>query len=153
MAYMIVEVIIGAVCIMIYTMPFAVCFILQFIPLAAFIIAFYYVYRTNGHTAAHEAAGKAKFLFIKTAALELNNIWLPVQDRALSKKIESVYDAIRSANVRSTPNVGHLENEINSYIQNLKNAVHDSKFTDAEAIANHLLELINERNNKIQLTQ
>ena len=151
-AYMAIEIVIGSICVVFYIMPFGLAFILQVIPLAVYLLLFSMITLANEDTAKQETALKNDMAFIQRAALDLNNIWAPVQDPALRKRIESVYDAIRGSHVLSTPEAAQLETDIKGNIQILVKAISDGEYGEVESAVNKLLRLINERNKVIQLS-
>ena len=130
-------------------------FNLAFIPqlIIAGVYAFLYISNmlANESTMGNESKEQDEIFYVKTAAAEISQIMNQPGDISLKKKLEKLYDSIRSSQVKSHPALAGIEYNIIIKIEELKEKVNSNDYTAANSIIDSLLNLLNERNNKISL--
>jgi hypothetical protein len=75
-----------------------------------------------------------------------------ITDRVIAKKVEQVYDLIRSSPSRTNANVYSLEQQIISAIEQLENVVNANDTEKIDATADKIYRLADERNRQLKIS-
>jgi hypothetical protein len=106
----------------------------------------------NEYTADAEERRQSQIEYVKIASINLKGMVEKVVDKEATKKVERVYDAIYSSPVKSYPALAQIENHILQSINELENAVSTGNKVIIISLANLLLELVNERNRMLKIS-
>lgn len=98
-----------------------------------------------------ERRREEQIMYIKTAISEVHSIMKEIKDPKLRKKVEKVYDALKSSQVRTYPELANIEVNIVNNIEKLEIATKQNLEGDIDKIIHEILKMINERNQKIKL--
>lgn len=149
--YFVVELIAGIIFMVFKDFNFTAAFIIQLIFASLYGMAYIPNRIANDISAAADAIRGEEILYIKNAASELNSLISQAEDTAFKKKLEKLYDEIRSSQVKSYPALAGIENHIIMQIEDLKERVLAGDYINADGIINDLLKLVFERNSKIAM--
>lgn len=105
----------------------------------------------NEKTVEDEQQRQEHIMYIKIAIGEMNNIMQQAQGAKVRKKVEKVYDAVKSSQVKTYPALAGIERNIIEDIRRLEIAVVQNIEEDVYMLADQILTLIDERNRKIRL--
>jgi signal transduction histidine kinase len=106
----------------------------------------------NEYTADSIERRELELQYIKESSSKLKSILNKVSDKSLSNKIESVYDTIHGSPSKSTISVSKIEKEIIELIQNLETAVLQNDKDYILSLSNRILNLAEERNRLLKLS-
>jgi len=150
-AYFIAELIVGVTFILIAPETVKVTIIVQVVLAAAFIGWLLVYLIADEHTAASVERYETELQYVKQSSAQLKAILQQITDKPAAKKVEQVYDLIRSSQVRSDSSVRPLEEEIISEINNLESAVEQNNLEQTVMLADKISKLANQRNSKLKL--
>lgn len=105
----------------------------------------------NERTAEKEEKRQVEISYVKKTASELSSIMSDIDDAGLRKKVEKVFDALKSSPARSHPDVAGIENDILISIREIKDALQTEDESFITNKINTLLRLISERNSRLKL--
>ncbi|MCL1996345.1 MAG: hypothetical protein FWG63_09085 [Defluviitaleaceae bacterium] len=105
---------------------------------------------TNEHTAEIEEQRQPQIEYVKTATTQLKRVLEKVEDKAIKRKVERVYDAVNSSPIKSHPNVTYIETKIMTLIYELTDAVLANEKQAIISSADSLLSAINMRNSQLK---
>lgn len=125
-------------------------FIVQLIVTGFYGVTFISNLIANERTIEDEGKRQEEIMYIKMAILEVDSIMKQIKDSNLRKKVEKVYDALRSSQVRTYPELYDIENDIDKNITSLDRAVKQNLEDEINNIIYKILKLIDERNQKIK---
>lgn len=149
--YFIVTLIIGSIFMTLKNLSFNSAFVPQIIITGFYIFAYISNLIANEVSISDEEARNGNVLYIKSISSELNMLVSQVSDTLLKKKIENLYDAVRSSQAKSHASVTGVENKIVIKVEELKCQINNKNFTKANIIINDINYLLSERNNRIKL--
>ena len=104
----------------------------------------------NESTAEAEEKRQSQIAYVKDASAKLRNLLESIDDKETKKKVERVYDAMRSSPVKSHPTLVQKENGILQSVTELEHAVAMKNNEAVIRTADSLLFSINERNNLLK---
>lgn len=121
-----------------------------------FVAGYFIIACVNASTVANVVADigvnvKIKTAFIRGAIVEAENILARATTDEIKAEINRVYEAFRFSDPMSNPKLEDIEQEIDNNLKELKKAVTNNDNFKVVDIANKLLLLIKERNNKCKL--
>ena len=148
--YFFVQLVVGVVFILVESESYKISLIVQLITAgiyAAFLISHMIA---NEHTADAQEVRQYQVDYIKQATGEVTAMIQAVSDLSLKKKLEKVYDAMSTSQVKTHPKVMQIESEILYAINDLR-ASCKSNHEKATDQATALLILIEEKNRKLRL--
>ncbi len=114
--YFMVELVAGVIFILVKPLDWKGAMIVQVILLALYAFILLVNMLANEKTAANEAKAQGEIRFVKTAIAQLEGIMNSVSDKDIRKLVEKAYDAARSCQTKSNPQVAALENGMVSQI-------------------------------------
>lgn len=147
--YFIGAFIIGVICMIHKDVGFKIAFIPQLIIAGIYAVSYIPSLIANESTSANERQSQEDILYIKDATMEINQLMSQVTDVLLKKKLEKLYDTIRSSQVKSHPTVSGIELNIMIKFEELKERVYSNDYTSVSLIIDSINKLISERNMKI----
>jgi hypothetical protein len=148
--YFIVSFLIGVLFMFFNNAGFVLAFIPQLIVSGVYTVAYVLNLIANEYTISNEAKSSQAISYMKHAASELHMLMGRTVDTALRKKLEALYDAVRSSQVTSHPAVAGEEQAIMSGIEELKRKVGSSEYSEAGDVVERVGRLLTERDNKIR---
>ncbi|MEO3945884.1 hypothetical protein [Gorillibacterium sp. CAU 1737] len=89
--------------------------------------------------------------YIRMHAQEILALMNQVKERAFQKKLEKVYDAFQSSQLKTHPSLFGVEDAIAQSVQRLKETIREEGYQEAERQIEDLLALIAERNAKLSM--
>jgi glucan phosphoethanolaminetransferase (alkaline phosphatase superfamily) len=104
----------------------------------------------NTHTAEAEEKRGREIAYVKSASARLESMVEGIGDKEARKKVERVYDAIKSSPVRSHPDLADVETRILESINELGGAVSAGNKDAIVSMADRLLSSVNERNTRLK---
>lgn len=151
--YFISELIIGILFILINNDSPKYPFLVQFILFALFIIIFLILVIADKHSIANDQEDSCNIYFIKDASYRLSETMSQINDRELQKNVEKLYDAVRSAQVKTIPEVADMEAKLMYAIDSIcSSALTGKKDEVKELVAESIIQL-NSRNSRIKLSK
>ena len=104
----------------------------------------------NERTATAEEHRQRQVSYIKDSAIRLKGVLDKIQDKAVKKKVEKLYDALYASPVRSRPELAQIENHIIQSIGELERAAYNGNHGAVGSLADSLLAAVNERNMRLK---
>lgn len=104
----------------------------------------------NKHTADAEKSRQNEITYVKDSSLKLKILLGIIDDKEVKKKVENVYDAVRSSPAKLHPNLAQIESGILQSINALENTILTGNKEAIISSANSLLGAVNERNLKLK---
>ena len=150
--YFIVELIVGVTLILIAPETTKVTLILQVILTGLFLAWLLAHLIANEHTADNIEKREPELQYIKESSAKLHSILQQITDRAISKKVEQVYDLIHSSPSKSNANVHSLEKQIIIEIEQLENIVNQNNTEKMASITDEIHQLAEERNRQLKIS-
>lgn len=151
--YFMVELVAGVIFILVHSENWKVALIIQIILLAAYAFALLTHMLANEKTAASEARSQVEIKFVRTAAAQLEGIMNSASDKEIRKLVEKAYDAARSCQTKSHPQVEALENGMLSQIGAIQRVVFAG---DKDSVAKEVelfLRMTAERERQLRINQ
>lgn len=105
----------------------------------------------NVHTADDQAERGHQVAYVKRASSEVASMLDGIEDGALKKKLEAIYDALSASPVKSRPEVQQLESRILAGLDELRTSRKINESDAAGAQADGLLALVEERNRQLKM--
>lgn len=105
----------------------------------------------NEHTADAEEKRQVEIDYVKRASAELAALLRGIEDKEIARKIERVYDELRTSPVKSHSSIASIESQILSGINDLRSAVSGGDKQSIFGKATHLLTLVETRNRELRL--
>lgn len=144
--YFLIEFIVGLAFIIIAPEGHGAAFIIQLIIAGIFGALFSTYTIANEHTAKAEEARQVQIDYVKGASARLKILTDAIDDKALRKGVERVYDVVSSSPVKTHQSLAEKENRILQSIDELEAAVKAGNNDTIASISASLLSLVNERN-------
>jgi hypothetical protein len=106
----------------------------------------------NEHTADSAEQREPELQFIKESSLKLQTVLQQITDKTIAKKVEQVYDLIRSSPTKSNINAHSLEQQIISEIEKLENIVSKNDTEQIISVADKISQLADDRNKQLKIS-
>lgn len=151
-AYFAIELIVGAIIIIVAPEGHKFSLFSQLIMAAIYLIILFGNMIADEHTAKSVEKHEAELIYVKESCSMLKAIMSDISDKQLYRKIEKAYDLIQSSPVKSATNVLSIESQVISEIDNLGLAVRNGDATAISASADKIVRLANERNRLLRLS-
>ena len=151
-AYFAIELIVGAIIIIVAPEGHKFSLFSQLIMAAIYLIILFGNMIADEHTAKSVEKHEAELIYVKESCSMLKAIMSDISDKQLYRKIEKAYDLIQSSPVKSATNVLSIESQVISEIDNLGLAVRNGDATAISASADKIARLANERNRLLRLS-
>ena len=151
-AYFAIELIVGAIIIIVAPEGHKFSLFSQLIMAAIYLIILFGNMIADEHTAKSVEKHEAELIYVKESCSMLKVIMSDISDKQLYRKIEKAYDLIQSSPVKSATNVLSIESQVISEIDNLGLAVSNGDATAISASADKIVRLANERNRLLRLS-
>ena len=151
-AYFAIELIVGAIIIIVAPEGHKFSLFSQLIMAAIYLIILFGNMIADEHTAKSVEKHEAELIYVKESCSMLKAIMSDISDKQLYRKVEKAYDLIQSSPVKSATNVLSLESQVISEIDNLGLAVRNDDATAISASADKIVRLANERNRFLRLS-
>ena len=151
-AYFAIELIVGAIIIIVAPEGHKFSLFSQLIMAAIYLIILFGNMIADEHTAKSVEKHEAELIYVKESCSMLKAIMSDISDKQLYRKIEKAYDLIQSSPVKSATNVLSIESQVISEIDNLGLAVRNDDATAISASADKIVRLANERNRLLRLS-
>lgn len=151
-AYFAIELIVGAIIIIVAPEGHKFSLFSQLIMAAIYLIILFGNMVADEHTAKSVEKHEAELIYVKESCSMLKAIMSDISDEQLYRKIEKAYDLIQSSPVKSATNVLSIESQVISEIDNLGLAVRNGDATAISASADKIARLANERNRLLRLS-
>mgnify|MGYP004454022367 FL=1 len=145
---MVASMIIGAVCMVIPSVPVVAIIVIEYLILAFTGIS---VLKANAAAEIVNEVGekvKEKTQFIKLTTVDAQNLMNSAKSESVKSACKKVYDALRYSDPMSSEALSGIESQITNKFDSFSQAVYDDDYELAEANADELLNLINNRNAK-----
>ena len=151
-AYFAIELIVGAIIIIVAPEGHKFSLFSQLIMAAIYLIILFGNMIADEHTAKSVEKHEAELIYVKESCSMLKEIMSDISDKQLYRKVEKAYDLIQSSPVKSATNVLSIESQVISEIDNLGLAVRNGDATAISASADKIVRLANERNRLLRLS-
>lgn len=151
-AYFAIELIVGAIIIIVAPEGHKFSLFSQLIMAAIYLIILFGNMIADEHTAKSVEKHEAELIYVKESCSMLKAIMSDISDKQLYRKVEKAYDLIQSSPVKSATNVLSIESQVISEIDNLGLAVRNGDATAISASADKIVRLANERNRLLRLS-
>lgn len=151
-AYFAIELIVGAIIIIVAPEGHKFSLFSQLIMAAIYLIILFGNMIADEHTAKSVEKHEAELIYVKESCSMLKAIMSDISDKQLYRKVEKAYDLIQSSPVKSATNVLSIESQVISEIDNLGLAVRNDDATAISASADKIVRLANERNHLLRLS-
>lgn len=151
-AYFAIELIVGAIIIIVAPEGHKFSLFSQLIMAAIYLIILFGNMIADEHTAKSVEKHEAELIYVKESCSMLKAIMSDISDKQLHRKLEKAYDLIQSSPVKSATNVLSIESQVISEIDNLGLAVRNGDATAISASADKIVRLANERNRLLRLS-
>ena len=151
-AYFAIELIVGAIIIIVAPEGHKFSLFSQLIMAAIYLIILFGNMIADEHTAKSVEKHEAELIYVKESCSMLKAIMSDISDKQLYRKVEKAYDLIQSSPVKSATNVLSIESQVISEIDNLGLAVRNDDATAISASADKIVRLANERNRLLRLS-
>ena len=148
--YFSIELVAGAVFIIISSESYQAAFLVQLFIAGLYGIALISNMISNESTAKSEEMRSIQINYVKNASTKLKSLLDSIDDRAVKKKLERVYDSFYSSPVKSHPNLVEIENRILLSINELGEAISIGDGDRIASFADSLLTAVNERNTQLK---
>lgn len=106
----------------------------------------------NEHTADNVAKHEAEVAYIKNIATELKALIGKSSDKKADKEIEKAYDVVHASPTKSSVAVQEIEKRIYCVVSELRDAVKHDDAAQIIVIAQEIVELTEERNRNLRLS-
>jgi len=104
----------------------------------------------NEHTADSVERREVELQYVKESSATLQSVLQQITDRAVAKKVERVYDLIRSSPVRSNASVRSSEQQVINEIERLASVVAQNETEQIASISDKIYRLADERNRQLK---
>lgn len=145
---MVASMIIGAVCMVIPSVPVVAIIVIEYLILAFTGIS---VLKANAAAEIVNEVGekvKEKTQFIKLTTVDAQNLMNSAKSESVKSACKKVYEALRYSDPMSNEALAHEEAEIADKMAELSSAVASDNADSAESISNEITVLVEARNNK-----
>lgn len=148
---MVASMIIGAVCMVIPSVPVVAVIVIEYLILAFTGIS---VLKANAAAEIVNEVGekvKEKTQFIKLTTVDAQNLMNSAKSESVKSACKKVYEALRYSDPMSNETLAHEEAEIADKMAELSSAVASDNADSAESISNEITVLVKARNNKCKM--
>lgn len=150
--YFFVEFITGLIFVFVNSESYVPALIVQTILAAVYAILLITNMIANENTADSIEKHEDEVAYIKTVASRVKQLMGKANDKTANKEIEKVYDLLHSSPSHSVATVKLLEEQIKNMITDLEGAVLANDTTTIITISGEIIELVEERNRKIRIS-
>lgn len=126
--------------------------IINIIILAIYLVLIFSIIISNIDTKEQQEKQKQELKYINECSSNLQVVLSKVTDAELKYKIEQAYDIIRTSQVESNNLVYDIEIRIDNQIRQLRYELAKEQIDNAINIANEIIDLANERNIKLKIS-
>lgn len=150
-SYFVVEFLVGLLFIYLKQLEWGTSFMVQLVIAGIYLIGLLSNMIANEHTVANETQSQIDLQYIKRAAQQLTFLMDNTDNIKFQKLIEKASDAIKSSPTKSHPTVASVENDIQTEIFYIDQAVHSN---DEEQLIIHINQLqskVAQRNQMLQM--
>ncbi|MCL1943705.1 MAG: hypothetical protein FWF54_09205 [Candidatus Azobacteroides sp.] len=151
-SYFLVELLVGVTLILIAPETVKVTIVIQVVLATMFLGWLLAHLIVNEHTTDNVERREAELQYVKRSSAKLQSILQQITDHAVAKKVERVYDLMRSSPVRSNTDVRSLEQQVISEIEQLGNIVSQNETEQIVSITDKIYQLANERNRQLKIS-
>jgi hypothetical protein len=106
----------------------------------------------NEHTADSTELHEPKLQFIKESSAKIQTVLQMITDKAIAKKVEQVYDLIRTSPAKSNADIHSMEQEIINEIEKLENIVRKNDTEQIISVADKISRLAEERSRQLKIS-
>lgn len=150
--YFIIELIVGAIIIIVAPEGYKFSLFSQLIIAAIYLIILFGNMMADEHTAKAVEKHEAELIYVKESCSLLKAILSDINDKQLYRKVEKAYDLIQSSPVKSSSSVHTIESQVMNEIDNLGFAVRSGDDAAISASTDKIVKLANERNRLLKLS-
>jgi len=106
----------------------------------------------NEHTADRAEQREPELQYIKETSAKLQTVLQQISDKNTAKKVEHVYDLLRTSPTKSNVNIHSLEQQIINEIERLEDVVNNNDSEQILSMTNKIYQLIEERNRQLKIS-
>jgi hypothetical protein len=106
----------------------------------------------NEHTADSAERREPELQFIIDTSAKLQTVLQQIKDKTTAKKVEQVYDLLRTSPTKSNVNVHSLEKQIAIEIEQLESVINKNDTEKTTSIADKISKLAEERNRQLKIS-
>lgn len=150
--YFIIELILGAIIIIVAPEGYKFSLFSQIIVAAMYLIMLFGNMMADEHTAAAVEKHEAELIYVKESCSKLKAILNDISDKTLYRKVEKAFDLIQASPVKSSPSAHNIESQVLREIDNLGMAARNGDAVAISESADKIVWLANERNRLLRLT-
>lgn len=151
-AYFAIELIVGAIIIIVAPDGHKFSLFCQLIMAAIYLIILFGNMIADEHTAKSVEKHESELIYVKESCSMLKAIMSDISDKQLYRKVEKAYDLIQSSPVKSATNVLSIESQIISEINDLSLLVRNNNAAAISTSTDKIVRLANERNRLLRLS-
>ena len=151
--YFLIEFVVGLIFIFLSQESVKAALIVQIIIAGIYAVILISHLLANESTADSVERREEEVSYIKTAASRVKALIGKIDNKKVNKEVEKVYDLLHSSPTRTIASVHSLEMEIKNKISELEGVVATKDNEAVITLAGELLQIIEERNRKIRLSQ
>lgn len=148
--FIVVEIIVGIICILLKLSDYRIPLLIQAILLAIYFVLIVLNLRANKITRNAIKRQDKELLYVKEAATKLSLVIDIVSDKNIRSELEKAYDVIHSSPTRSDKSVEALEKEIMDIIEKVHFDIMNNTYSSVVNDANNILRMANQRNKMLQ---
>lgn len=151
-AYFFVEFITGLIFVFVASESYKASLVIQAIIAGIYAVILLANLIANEHTADNVAKHEAEVAYIKNIATELKALIGKSSDKKADKEIEKAYDVVHASPTKSSTAAQEIEKRIYCVVSELREAVKHDDATQVIVIAQEIVELTEERNRNLRLS-
>lgn len=146
-----VSLIVGAVAMAVPAIPYWVGIIVDVLVLAFYAIAILKASAAANIVSDIDKKIKTQTFFIKSLTVDAETLMARAKNDEIKAEVKKVYEAIRYSDPMSNEALASIETKIQNEFNSFDNAVISDDIDLVKSIAEELINLINERNNKVRV--
>lgn len=152
-AYFLLEFVVGLIFIVLKSETIKVALVVQIIIAGLYAITLLGNLLANEYTADAVDRKEEEVAYIKFASSRVKALISRTSDKKAEKAIERAYDILHASPTKSAMAVKKIEEEVLNKVTQLENAVASNQSADIISYSGEIIELMNERNRKLRLSQ
>jgi hypothetical protein len=117
----------------------------------AHLLIYTFLMKSEEHSIASDRESAQNLGFIRNCSQQLQELMRQIPDANHRKQVEKVYDAIRNAQVTSTPQAAAIESQIVVQIEEIQAVIGDPG--QHQLMINHAISLIRQRDSLIRMSR
>jgi hypothetical protein len=149
-AYFLLEFIVGIVFIFLKSDSYKASLIVQVVLAGLYGVLLVSHMIANETTADSVAEHEHELVYVKTCSGKLKGVLDSVSDKALRKKVERAYDVLHGSPVKSNHTVSALEQQVDSLIDELREAVDSGNNDSAAELSDRIVRVAEDRNRQLK---